>query len=231
MRKILNSDIEAIVFDLDATLINLGGNVKWHEAQKKVIELYIVSGCDEIDVNNCSKEGLFSMLDKMWELLLERDKKNAYFIQKRVYDEIGRYELEGSKSCSLMPRCIDTLRKLKDMGLRLGICTSNSKEAALNSLRKQKISRFFVSLIGRDPKYRMKPYPDQLLACFLEIGVEPSKGVMVGDSPKDVIAGKNAGSFTIAVPAYFTKIDKLMKADPDLIIGSLGELPVALSYL
>jgi pyrophosphatase PpaX len=198
---------------------------------KKVIESYLVLGCDENDVRSCSKEGLFSMLDEMWELLLERNAKNTYFIQKRIYDEIGRYELEGSYSCSIMPGCIDTLRKLKDKGLRLGICTSNSKEAAINALRKQKISHFFVSLIGRDPKYRMKPHLDQLLACFLEIGVEPSKGVMVGDSPKDVIAGKTAGSYTIAIPAYFTKINKLRRSEPDLIINSLDELPETLCYI
>jgi pyrophosphatase PpaX len=227
----LNTKIKAIVFDLDGTLINLGEYVRWREAHHKAVESYLNSGCDEEKVMSCSANGLFSLLDEMWESLNEDDSQEAFNIQKKTYDEIGQYELEGAKSCSLMKGCTDTLRWLQDQGLLLGICTSNSKDAAIHALKIQNILNYFHSIVGRNPKYRMKPHPDQLLACFQEICVNPSEGVMVGDSHKDVLAGKKAGTFTIAIPVYFTQKDKLKDANPDLIINNLTELPSALQNL
>lgn len=227
----LIKQIKAIVFDLDGTLINLGDHVRWREAHQKAVESYLNSGCNEEKVMSCSAKGLFYLLDEMWELLKEKNSQDAYNIQKKTYDEIGRYELNGAKSCSLMPGCTDTLQWLKDRGLLLGICTSNSKDAAIRALKIQNILNYFHSIVGRDPKYRMKPHPDQLLACFQKICVNPLEGVMVGDSHKDVLAGKKAGSFTIAIPVYFTQKDELKDANPDIIINNLTELPSALQFL
>jgi pyrophosphatase PpaX len=231
MNNKLIEKIKAIVFDLDGTLINLGDHVRWQEAHKKAIESYLKSGCDEEKVMNCSAKGLFYLLDEMWESFKDNESRDAYNIQKKTYDEIGRFELEGAKSCSLMPGCTNTLQWLKEQELLLGICTSNSKDAAIRALKIQNILKYFHSIVGRDPKYRMKPNPDQLLACFQEIRVNPSEGVMVGDSHIDILAGKNAGSFTIAIPVYFTQKDKLKDANPDIIINNLTELPSALQIL
>jgi len=50
----------------------------------------------------------------------------------------------------------------------------------------------------------------------------------VGDSHHDVIMGKKAGSYTIAVPMYFSNVEKMKEAGVDRIIDSLTELPKAL---
>jgi phosphoglycolate phosphatase-like HAD superfamily hydrolase len=60
------------------------------------------------------------------------------------------------------------------------------------------------------------------------MGVEPRRAVMVGDSHNDVLAGKAAGTFTVAVPVYFTRSETLNAAKPDAVIKSLHELPRAL---
>jgi phosphoglycolate phosphatase len=54
---------------------------------------------------------------------------------------------------------------------------------------------------------------------------------MVGDSHNDVLAGKAAGARTIAVPVYFTRINEMDAAKPDLIIKNLHELPLAITKL
>jgi len=59
--------IDGVVFDLDATLVNLGGFVDWKDAHRQVIEVYLECGFSEDFVDRCSRKGLFNMLDDMWE--------------------------------------------------------------------------------------------------------------------------------------------------------------------
>ena len=77
----------------------------------------------------------------------------------------------------------------------------------------------------------MKPHPDQILKCFEEMGVDPSRGVVVGDSVRDVRAAKSVGVYTIAVPSFFTKRQSLEEAGVDMIIEHLGELLRVISEL
>ena len=54
-----------VVFDLDATLIDLGEHVSWREAQGEIIEAYRACGCSEDDLVQCSTKGLFNLMHEM----------------------------------------------------------------------------------------------------------------------------------------------------------------------
>jgi phosphoglycolate phosphatase-like HAD superfamily hydrolase len=111
----------------------------------------------------------------------------------------------------------------------MGVCTSNSQEAAEQALKTLGLDHYFKAVIGRNTVHRMKPHPDQLKACYEGLGTRPDRGVVVGDSHRDVLAGKALGSYTIVIPVYFTRLDKVKEASVDLIIGSLVELPEVLA--
>ncbi|MBN2335382.1 HAD family hydrolase [Candidatus Bathyarchaeota archaeon] len=221
--------LEGVVFDLDATLVDLGGHVEWKKAHEDIERLYIDHGCGEEDVRACSSKGLFPMLDDMWEINHDnRGGVEADKIQDSVYRVLSMYEEKGSQRCGLMPGCLNALNWVSYNGLLMGVCTSNSFEAAMMSLKLQRLDRYFKAVVGRSTAYRMKPHPDQLLACLDTMGVDPGRGVMVGDSHSDVLAGKAAGSYTVAIPVYFSRLEKIKEAGSDRIIESLAELPEAL---
>ena len=77
----------------------------------------------------------------------------------------------------------------------------------------------------------MKPHPAQLRKCFKILAVDPEKGVMIGDSHKDILAGKAVRTFTIGIPVYFTKLDLMKEAGVDIVIDSLHQLPEVLESL
>ncbi|MCX6643446.1 MAG: HAD family hydrolase [Candidatus Bathyarchaeota archaeon] len=219
----MNTHIEAVVFDLDATLINLGEYVDWNAAQKHVCTEYLNHGCSEETVQLNSSHGLFNLLGAMHDsIILSKGLVEAYTIQENIFSIIDRYEADGIK-CGLMPGTFEALEWLDSHDITLGICTSNSTNIAIKS--------FFRSIIGRTVGLKLKPYPDQVLACFNMLGILPGRGVMVGDSHNDVLAGKAAGARTIAVPVYFTHINEMNAAKPDLIIKNLFELPLAITKL
>lgn len=224
--------VDSVVFDLDATLINLGEHVEWRRAQGEVAKTYLAGGCSRLDVEACGANGLFRMLDEMWSINKGRlGEDKAEEIQREAYEALDRHEEKGVEKCSLMPGCIDALGWIRERGVPIGVCTSNSQKTAERALRLRGLDVYVKALVGRSTAYRMKPAPDQLKACYDSLGADPTRSVMVGDSHNDVKAGKAMGSYTVAVPVYFTRLDKLEEAGVDTVIGSLAELPGVLERL
>ena len=225
-------NIEGVVFDLDATLVNLGGHVDWRRAHRLAKEVYVSCGCPRELVESSSERGLFTMLNLVRdENSTEMPASQVEQIQGEAYGVIESCELEGVEMCSLMPSCVSTLEWIEGQGMAMGVATSNSQLVAESVLDLNGIRRFFASVVGRRPELKMKPYPDQILICLEEMGVEPRQGLMVGDSVKDIQAAKAAGITMISIPSYFTKREAIVRASPDVILENLGELPEAVSRL
>jgi HAD superfamily hydrolase (TIGR01509 family) len=224
--------IRGIVFDLDATLINLGEHVRWREAKSKVLETYRTCDCSEEDLSRCTSKGLFNLIHEMdTQLEVRKSQEEIEEIRMKIWGILDDYEAEGADKCGFMPGTLETLEWLRDQGIKMAVCTSNSGDLARRILERLEASQFFQSVIGRTPGLLMKPHPDQVLACLRQICIDPRDGVMVGDSHNDVLAGKAAGARTIAIPVYFTNKGAMEAAKPDATVKSMRELPDALISL
>ena len=217
--------VDGIVFDLDATLVNLGGFVEWRKAHEEIVETYLSFDCSPDFVDECSAKGLFNMMELMHQHLQEErgiDKANQ--VQDSVYQLLGEYEKIGADSCTLMDGCTDILEWLREKEIPLGICTSNSPKSAETALNIQGIRDYFDVVIGRTVDMPMKPHPAQLKKCFDELKVDPKNGIMVGDSHKDIIAGKKLSAFTVGIPVHFTRLELMKEAGVDVILENLSGL-------
>jgi phosphoglycolate phosphatase len=220
---------DGVVFDLDATLVNLGEHVDWRRAQEEVVKIYLACGYGEEELKQRGTRGLFDLLNVVHEeLATRRPKDEATKIQGKAFDVIETYEMRGVEACSLMPGCLDALNWLRKRSISMGVCTSNSIVAAEKILDSCGLASYFSSVVGRSIDLKMKPNPDQIEVCLRKMGVEPRRAVTVGDSHNDVLAGKATGTFTVAIPVYFTRSEALNAAKPDAVIKSLHELPRAL---
>jgi HAD superfamily hydrolase (TIGR01549 family) len=172
------------------------------------------------------------MLEEMYQHLKEsKGDEKAKEIQDAAYDILGKYERIGVDSCTLMDGCTDILEWLKTRGIPLGICTSNSPRSAEAALKMQGIRDYFKVVIGRSVGVPMKPDPTQLKTCFNGLHVEPKNGMMVGDSHKDILAGKKLGAYTVGIPVYFTRLKLMKEAGVDVIIDDLSELKLVIESL
>jgi len=152
-------------------------------------------------------------------------------IQGGAYAAVEECELEGVKHCSLMPDCVAALDWVQGQNIVMGVATSNSELVAERVLESVGVRGFFTAVVGRRPELRMKPYPDQLLKCFEEMGVDPSRGMIVGDSVKDVQSAKAAGIPVVSIPSFFTNRGDIEKLGAEAVIDGLGELPSAIVRL
>ncbi|PWH13524.1 MAG: hypothetical protein DDG59_14125 [Anaerolineae bacterium] len=69
-----------------------------------------------------------------------------------------------------------------------------------------------------------KPYPDPIQWVAKQLGVSPSQCLMVGDTPVDIQAGKNAGAQTVGVLSGFGEECELRAAGADAVIRDINEL-------
>ena len=109
---------------------------------------------------------------------------------------------------------------LRTRGLRLGVATNDSEEAALAQLRSANALDLFDMVNGSDSGFGAKPDPGMCLAFSDATGIAPEALVMVGDSTHDIRAGRAAGFTCVAVlTGVATEADLAPHADavlPDI---------------
>ena len=116
-------------------------------------------------------------------------------------DEVEQYLADSAANAPLAPATplIPFLSDLGQRGLRLGVMTNDSEQAAFAQLNAVEVTKLFDFIAGFDSGYGAKPAPDPLLAFARATGLNPARVAMVGDSTHDLIAGRAAGMITIGV--------------------------------
>ena len=123
---------------------------------------------------------------------------------------------EFYSSLSLIDGAEQLLQKLQDLGLRLGIGTSNSQVLTEATLQYNKIRENFQSVVTGCKINRGKPFPDIYLTVAKELNIDPQNCLVIEDTLHGVEAAKNAGMKVIAIFNDYSKIDKeklILKAD------------------
>lgn len=91
------------------------------------------------------------------------------------------------------------LEALLARGMVLGLVTNDGEAAARAQLRTVGVETRFHTILGYDSGHGAKPDPGPLRAVAALNGLTPDAMVMVGDSPRDLEAGRAAGMATVAI--------------------------------
>lgn len=122
------------------------------------------------------------------------------------------------------------LAALRGQGLRLGVATNDSEAPARQHLANHGITDCFDFISGYDSGHGAKPGPGMCLAFARQLGLEPARVAMVGDSRHDLEAGRAAGMRTIAVLTGIAGRDEL-EPHADVVLADIGAIPDWLSGL
>lgn len=150
-------------------------------------------------------------------------KDNNAFINDVVYGIHSRMA-----HVKLYPEVKETLIALKENGKKLAIVTSSKRETVLPAIKNLQIEHVFDCFLGKEDFIHEKPDPELLLKAMEKIGAVKDETLIIGDSYKDVGAGKNAGITTVVFfpkeNEVFYKIEDIKKIQPDYIIKNFNEL-------
>ncbi len=204
---------DAILFDLDGTLIDTN-------------ELIIESFVHTFNVLGKPRPSRDEIIDCFGEYLIHTMYKFFNDIDKvedavRIYREFNlKYH---DDKVSTFTNAHELLKILKNRGYKLGIVTSKSRGPALKGLTHLSLINYFDAIIAGDDVKNHKPHVEPILKACNELGVSPSKCLMIGDSAYDIESGRGAGTKTCGVLYSFMK-DKLLKADADYYVNDLMDV-------
>lgn len=206
-------NLKAVLFDLDGTLVNtLPGLTELVNQMRSDFDKPPLS---EEKVGKYIGKGMFvlvrrAMTDSMDEPFPEEMFNLAVKSMAR-HVEAGRY----SKGV-LYPDTIETIKYVKNLGLKTAIVTNKPYQMTLDTLAGKGLLELVDLVVGGDSAARPKPYPDPFIYACEKLGVAPEEVLMVGDSGNDSSAAKQAGVPSILVRTGWSEgvpLDEIAKRD------------------
>ena len=99
----------------------------------------------------------------------------------------------------LKPGVADTLKYLKEKGVKVGLATSTVRERATGYLKAHHIDRYFDELVFGDTVAHGKPAPDIYLKACEMLDVRPEEAIAVEDSINGIVSAGRAGMYPVMV--------------------------------
>ena len=238
-------NIETVLFDKDGTFIDL--HYFWGKMSemrsKECIKVFKLDNdlferlCFSLGYNvsngRMSKDGITALYSRpkiieiftkdMIALGANANEKQVEEIFDRVSQEFYKNLPEYTKP---IPEAIDFIKKIKSLGVKTGIVTSDSIESTELTIKHFGWENLFDIAIGRESTKETKESGVPVKLALDNINANSDTAIMIGDAPMDYIAAKNAGvNHTILVATGQIEKEELQKTSC-YSINSLEEVSV-----
>lgn len=204
-----------IIFDFDGTLANTEESIiKAFQKTLRELNLPPVEDSKIKKLIGLSLKTTFEKTTKLKDESLEE----AIKLYRKNYDEIA------PKTVKLFPEVKETLKELRQKGIKIALVSSKGEKALKKLLANLEINHFFSLIIGEEKMKKEKPAPNIINAILKKQNIESKAALIVGDTIYDVQMGKNANCRTCAVSYGYGNLDEVKKQLPDHIIKNFSEL-------
>ncbi len=216
--------IKAVLFDLDNTLMDFMKMKK--RAVEAAIEAMVGAG---LRVGKKRAERI------LWGLYAKKGFEYQRIFQLFLKKLIGRidYSIMAAGIVAYRhvkegyvepyPGVVDTLLKLKEKGIRLGIITDAPRLQAWLRLAEMKLAPFFDIVIAFEDTWRKKPSAMPFEEAVKKLGLKPGEILFVGDSLRRDIAGAKKAKMVAALARYGESRES-GGAKPDYVVSSPRQL-------
>lgn len=182
---------EAIVFDLDGTLLNT-----LEDLMDSVNYALGICGMPEKSYEEI-RRSVGNGIERLLELVVPNGPENPQF-ERALTLFIEYYEEHCNDKTDLYPGIRELLDALKREGFLMAI-VSNKYYEGVQNLKQQYFKDYLQVAIGEREGIRKKPAPDTVLAALKELKVPKEKAVYIGDSEVDIATAVNTGMDCIMV--------------------------------
>ena len=218
-----------VIFDLDGTLVDSAADVV-------ASELYALQGLGLVPpAPDWARRRLGSPLEELLGEFLGRPPAPA---ERERFVALYRQHHYGSgyPGTHPYPGAAEMLAALQPTHL-LAVATTRPSAAASSLLDHVQLRRWFARVQGTEPHQPHKPDPTILRLVMAELGIAPARTLMVGDTARDIAAGRAAGVTTllvchdepVAAATAAAPASDMAGPQPDHRVGSLPALlPIVL---
>jgi HAD superfamily hydrolase (TIGR01509 family) len=184
-------DVEAVVFDLDGTLVD-SEPVSWAAMAEVLAE----------DGHQATDDDLRAVLGRAWP------HTRAYLAGLMGYSEADLAAYRPRWQAAFMRRIGEVrvfedtavlLAAVLDRGMPVAVCTSSGRSHLERVLDAVGLSDVFATTVAREDTDEHKPRPAPYLLTSSRLGVHPARMVALEDSPAGVAAARAAGMTVVGV--------------------------------
>lgn len=119
--------------------------------------------------------------------------------------------------------------RLGSAGLRLAIVTTDHRVETEEQLQILGIAHLVDGLVCGDDGIPTKPAPDMLLAVCRQLGIEPARTMVVGDTVADLLMARNAGAGSAVAVLTGAGTLALLSQHADAVLDSIDGIHVGAS--
>ena len=199
-------DINAIVFDLDGTLIHSAPDLQL--ASNEALRAIGRPPLDLATIISFIGDGVEALVRRILDATGGSDERLRQQVLAQFLDVYAR----NATTCTRpYAGVIEALERFRANGMRLAVCTNKPTRPAREICEKLALAQYFEVILGAEPGQPRKPDPAPLLTCVAALESSPESALYVGDSAIDFQTARNA-----SVPFRLFTGGYLNAALPDL---------------
>jgi phosphoglycolate phosphatase len=208
-----------IVFDLDGTLIDSRLDIA--NSANHALGAHGFATLSVSEISDYVGDGARLLLSRAARL-----EPSAPALDALLATFLAYYGEHPTDHTQLLPGAHEALTSLGH--LPLALCTNKPRSITERVLANLRLPGTFRVVVGGGDLPQNKPDPLPLQYIAEKLGLATSELVMVGDGAQDVLCAKAAGAHSVAVEGGMQRRELLLESKPDVLLGSLFELPAAL---
>ncbi|MFY7982264.1 MAG: phosphoglycolate phosphatase [Limnohabitans sp.] len=232
------TQIEAVIFDLDGTMVNTLGDfqVALHRTMADLnlpsvpdalIEQTIGKGSEHLirsllayqvarpEVKGVGQAGPALSVDALFDRAWKRYQHHYMAINGQFAD--------------VYPGVLEALHGLASQGVPMACLTNKPLGFAQALLKEKSLTHFFARVFGGDSFERKKPDPLPILKTCEALGTAVTRTLMVGDSSNDAQAAHAAGCPVVLVTYGYNHGQPVQDTPAAAWLDTLADLPIRLA--
>jgi HAD superfamily hydrolase (TIGR01549 family) len=198
---ITKRDVAAILFDLDGTLVETDDYLAQWVADNIRVSTRFLPQEQRLALARRGVLALEGPGNAMITVLDRLHLDNAAFRLRRWLRRVTGVTETPCSEC--VEGTVDAMRVLRSRGYLLGVVTSRDRSETDFVLQNSNLRPFIGAVVTREDSVRMKPHPMPIRLAAEKLGVQPEQCIMVGDTSRDIRAGKAAGALAVGVRCGF----------------------------
>jgi phosphoglycolate phosphatase len=219
------SNIRAIAFDLDGTLIDsvpdLAAAINATFAQRQyppvteaLVRSWVGNGAQILMQRALSNASAMAEDAPALQVLLEQSMPQF----------MHHYGEHLQKYSRLYPGVLTTLQQLKQAGFQLAVVTNKPYRFTVPLLTAFGLDGLFTEVLGGDSLAKMKPDPMPLQHLLQQWQLDESQLLMVGDSKNDILAAKAANVMSIGLTYGYNYGEDIGLSDPHAVCENFADI-------
>jgi len=213
-------DTEAVIFDLDGTLLNTLEDLT--DSVNVALEKYHMPLRSLEEVKGFVGNGLRNLMIKA----LPEGEENPLF--EEVFEFFSEYyKNHCNRKTAPYEGILELMKELKRRSIKMAI-VSNKFDIGVKELNEQFFAEYTQAAIGERAGISRKPSPDSVNEALNLLGVDKEHAVYVGDSDVDIMTAENANVRCVSVTWGFRGREFLVESGARIMIDRPLEL---LEYL